>query len=155
MKEDYISFIRSKVGHDEVFLNFSVAVIFDKKGRILLQKRADKKKWGLPGGVVELGESVEDALIREVEEETGLKAKPIKLLGIYSKYKVSYPNGDRCQAVATVFYVKIVGGSLKTRFADETLGLSYFSKGEIPKLAAPDFEDMVKDAFGGKEAVWR
>ena len=155
MKKDYIKWIRNKVGHEEIFLNFAVAIVFDNFGRILLQKRADKNKWGLPGGVVELGESLEDALIREAQEETGLKVKPIKLLGIYSKYKVSYPNGDKCQAIATAFYVKVVGGRLKRKFDDETLDLSYFSKDDIPELAGPDFEDMAKDAFEEKEAVWR
>ena len=156
MKKNYIKWLRSKVGHDEIHLNFSVAIIFNQKGEILLQKRTDKNKWGLPGGVVELGESHSDAVIREAFEETGHKVKPQKLLGIYSgpKYKISYPNGDMVQTVAVAFYVKVIGGNLKTGVDSETLELKYFSKNELPEIAGPDFEDMIKDAFNNKSAVW-
>jgi len=156
MKKNYIKWLRSKVGHEEIHLNFSVAIIFNTKGEILLQKRTDKNKWGLPGGVVELGESHEDALIREAFEETGLKVEVQRLLGIYSgpKYKISYPNGDRIQSVAVAFYVKVLGGNLKTEADSETLELKYFSKNRLPEIAGPDFEDMIKDAFNNKSAVW-
>lgn len=156
MVKNYIKWLRSKVGHDEIHLNFSAAVIFNNKGEILLQKRTDKNKWGLPGGVVELGESHSDAVIREVLEETGLKVKPQKLLGIYSgpKYKVSYPNGDLVQVVAVVFYVRVLGGNLKTERDSETLELKYFSESKLPEIAGQDFEDMIKDAFDNKSAVW-
>lgn len=50
MTEDYISYIRSKVGHDKIFLNFSAGILTDDQGRLLLQKRSDNGKWGLPGG---------------------------------------------------------------------------------------------------------
>jgi len=48
------------------------AVIFDRRGRLLLQQRSDGGQWGLPGGSIEIGESVTDAVRREVREETGL-----------------------------------------------------------------------------------
>jgi 8-oxo-dGTP pyrophosphatase MutT (NUDIX family) len=58
------------------------AVIFDE-GRVLLQRRDDTGRWGLPGGGVEPGESVRQALIREVREETGLEVEPLRLIGVY------------------------------------------------------------------------
>ena len=156
MKQNYIKWLRKKVGHDKILLNFGVAVILNKQGEILLQKRTDKNKWGLPGGVVELEESYSEAAVREAFEETGLKVKPKKLLGIYSgqKYKISYPNGDKVQTVAAAFYVEIVGGKLKTQKDAETLELKYFAKGNLPEIAGPDFEDMISDAFDGKSEVW-
>ena len=82
--KNYIAWIESKVNHKRIFLNFASGVIFDNKGSILLQKRGDTNKWGLPGGAIELGESLEKAAIREALKETGLKIEITKLLGIYS-----------------------------------------------------------------------
>lgn len=68
MMNDYIKSIRNKVGHDTIILNFSDACITNNKGEILLQKRsATEEIWALPGGAVEIGESVEEAVIREVK----------------------------------------------------------------------------------------
>ncbi|MET3559182.1 ADP-ribose pyrophosphatase YjhB (NUDIX family) [Streptococcus rupicaprae] len=50
MTQDYISYIRSKVGHDKIMLTFAGGILTDDAGRILLQKRGDFGKWGLPGG---------------------------------------------------------------------------------------------------------
>ena len=60
------------------------AVIFDRRRRLLLQQRSDGGQWGLPGGSVEIGESVTDAVAREVREETGLTVTPRRLIGVYS-----------------------------------------------------------------------
>jgi ADP-ribose pyrophosphatase YjhB (NUDIX family) len=60
------------------------AVIFDRRRRLLLQQRSDGGQWGLPGGSVEIGESVSDAVVREVREETGLTVTPRRLVGVYS-----------------------------------------------------------------------
>jgi ADP-ribose pyrophosphatase YjhB (NUDIX family) len=59
---DYIKWIRSKVGHETIILNFSGACITNENGDLLLQKRSkDEEAWGLPGGAVEVGESIEEA----------------------------------------------------------------------------------------------
>lgn len=154
-KKDYIKWIRSKVGHEKIFLNVAVAVIFDKEGNILLQHRADKNKWGLPGGTLELGETIEDALKRETYEETGLKVEPTELLGIYSKYTVVYPNGDICQPIGVIFYAKVIGGQLRTSNDSESLDLKYFSKNNLPELAGPDFVEIIDDAFAHRKNLWK
>ena len=70
--------------------------IFNEKGEILLQRRADNGYWGLPGGKVDIGESVEQGAIREVLEETGLHVTIKRLIGVYSDpqhYSImSYPS---------------------------------------------------------------
>ena len=72
-------------------------VVFNSRGEVLLQKRADNGYWGLPGGRVDIGESVEQGAIREVLEETGLHVTVKRLIGIYSdpeQYSIlSYPWG--------------------------------------------------------------
>jgi 8-oxo-dGTP pyrophosphatase MutT (NUDIX family) len=61
------------------------AVIFDWPGRLLLQQRSDGGQWGLPGGCVETGESLHEAVVREVREETGLTVVPDRLVGVHSR----------------------------------------------------------------------
>ena len=71
---DYIQNIRKKVGKDKIILNFTCGIL-SQSGKILLQKRADKGTWGLPGGAIELGESALEALVREFYEETGIEIR--------------------------------------------------------------------------------
>ena len=66
-----------------MILNGSVAVVTDDAGRVLLQHRSDGR-WGLPGGLMELGESCEDTARRETREETGLALGGLRLLGVWS-----------------------------------------------------------------------
>ena len=63
------------------------AIIFDRRGRLLLQQRSDGGQWGLPGGSVEIGESVREAVAREVREETGLTVAARRLVGLTSPTK--------------------------------------------------------------------
>jgi len=70
---DYIKWIREKVGHDPIILNFSSAIIVNEKNEILLQKRyKDKNIWGIIGGIMNYGESSAETVIREAKEETNL-----------------------------------------------------------------------------------
>ena len=81
MKKNYIKYIRSKVGHEKIFLNFVCGALFDIKGNILLQRRGDTKRWGLPGGSIELGENFKKALKREFQEEVGVSIMLLDLIG--------------------------------------------------------------------------
>lgn len=154
--KNYIAFIRSYVGHRNIFLNYAVGVIFNKEGKILLQKRSDTGNWGLPGGAIELGESLEDAAIREVYEETGLKVSVKKLLGIYShpKYTKTYSNGDKNQPIVVAYYCKFLGGSLKIT-DKETLDLKYFSITKLPKITGLQHKNMINDALSAKTHISR
>lgn len=84
--KDYIRYIRGKVGHDLIFLNFSGGIIYNERGEILLQRCGDRNQWGSPGGAMELGESIEETAIREIYEETGLNVEVEHLIDVYSKY---------------------------------------------------------------------
>src|SRR5437868_12667488 len=83
---------------------------------ILLEKRRDCGWWGLPGGKVEPGESLVDAAVREVREETGLAVEVTHLIGVYSEpcgRIVTYPdNGDVVQLVDVVVGARVLSGSL-------------------------------------------
>jgi len=83
----------------------SFVVVFDKKDRVLLSHRRDLDIWNLPGGGVESGELPPAAAIRETREETGLRIKITRLVGVYGK--------SHRDELVFVFMGKIVGGSLK------------------------------------------
>jgi 8-oxo-dGTP diphosphatase len=85
-------------------------VVFDAKGRVLLVRRKYppyKGRYALPGGFVEIGETVEDACRRELAEETGLVAGRLRLVGVYSDPKRD-PRQHTCSAV---FLAKAARGS--------------------------------------------
>ena len=152
---DYIKWIRDKVGHDTIILNFSVACITNENGEILLQKRSDKDDiWGLPGGAVEIGESIEDALIREVKEETGLNIEAEQFIGVYSKYFVTYPNGDSSQSICHLFKCNTLNGNLMVD-NKETFDLKFFDKNNIPKLFIQQHTDMLNDFFENKIGIFK
>ena len=118
------------------------AVIFDRRRRLLLQQRSDGGQWGLPGGSVEIGES-----LREAEEETGLTVVPRRVVGLYSNPKlqvVRYPNGSVWHYINVCFECTVRGGRLTT--CDETLALRYFAPGRLPATLLPNHRIRIHDA---------
>lgn len=153
---DYIPWIRSYVGNQEIILNFSGGIITNQKNEILLQLRSDKKLWGLPGGAVEKGESVEHTAIREILEETDLQVEITSLLGIYSRYFDTYPNGDKAQTITTMFIfetIEIEGSH--SAWNTETLDLRFFSRDNLPEIANQQHKDAIQDYFSGKLGFYR
>lgn len=150
---DYVSYIRSKVGQDSILLPFAAGVLTDNDGQILLQKRADMNKWGLPGGCMELGESSVETLIREFYEETGIKVVPIKLLNVYTNFETIFPNGDRAQTVGIIYEVKSTSPfDIHDIKNDETLELAFFSKDDIKmlELATRQHQVIIEEFFSGE-----
>jgi 8-oxo-dGTP pyrophosphatase MutT (NUDIX family) len=123
------------------------AVIFDRRRRLLLQQRSDGGQWGLPGGSVEIGESLATAVAREVLEETGLTVVPRRLIGVYSDPSlqvVRYPNGNVWHYVNACFECVVRGGELTT--CDETLALDWFSPQRLPSTLLPNHRIRIRDA---------
>ncbi|MCD0485342.1 NUDIX hydrolase [Streptacidiphilus sp. ASG 303] len=113
-------------------------VIVDDHGRALLIKRRDNGHWEPPGGVLEAGETIPDALAREVYEETGLKIQtPAVLTGVYK-------NMTRL-IVAMVFRCEAVEGSLTT--GDETHALRWATRDEVTDLCDEAYAIRVLDAL--------
>ena len=109
-------------------------IIFNEENQVLLQKRADVKLWGIPSGHVEPGETVKDAAVREVLEETGLQVRILRLIGVYSEpdsQVFRYPDGRVTHFVTCCFQAEVVGGNL-TVCPPETLDLRYFSCDHLP-----------------------
>ena len=111
------------------------AAIFDEHGRIFLTRRADNGQWCLPGGGVEAGESVTEACEREVWEETGLRVRVKRLVGVYSHSDqlVVYPDGNKAHIVALHFEAEIISG--EPGLSNETTDFGYFTLEQIQGLA--------------------
>ncbi len=125
------------------------AVISDAQGRVLLQQRTDNSRWGLPGGVVEYGESIVAALHREVMEETGLTIEIGRLIGVYSDPDhhqiITYPDGNVIHFVSTCFECRPTGGTLT--LGDETSGLAWFTPPAWPPDLMPVHRLRIDDAL--------
>ncbi len=128
-------------------------IIFDADGqKVLLTRRTDNGQWCLPGGRLDPGESVEECIIRETLEETGLHIRVIRLLGVYSNPHMIavYADGNRWQVIAISFLAEVVGG--EPRLSDETTGIGYFS---LEEMAGMDLmahhRERISDALAGQE----
>jgi 8-oxo-dGTP pyrophosphatase MutT (NUDIX family) len=131
------------------------AVIFDRKGRLLLQQRSDGGQWGLPGGSMEIGESAAQAVVREVREETGLDVRPRRLIGVYSDPRlqvVRYPDGNVWHYVSLCFECTVRGGTLTT--CDETLALEYFPLHRLPSTLLANHRIRIRDARTRRPAAY-
>jgi ADP-ribose pyrophosphatase YjhB (NUDIX family) len=111
------------------------AVVVDPDRRILLHRRTDNELWSIPGGGMEVGETIAETVVREVEEETGLKVEPERLVGIYTnpRHVVAYDDGEVRQQFSVCFACRIVGGQLLDR-ANESLEVGFFSPEEIEAM---------------------
>lgn len=113
------------------------ALIFDDEGRILLGRRRDVDWWNLPGGGMEAGETVDEALRREAREETGLEVEVGQLVGVYSK--------PQKQEVVLTFRCRVVGGTLQP--TEEIRESRYFPPGALPRNTLPKHRQRVEDAL--------
>ena len=132
------------------------AIIFDPtREKVLLTQRTDNGQWCLPSGRVEAGESVAEACVREVFEETGLIARVTRLVGIYSDPDklVVYPDGNKAHIVALSFEAEIIGGELGG--SDETTDWGYYSKKQMEEELdmLPGHMERIKDSISGQVAV--
>jgi 8-oxo-dGTP diphosphatase len=115
-------------------------VIADDHGRALLIQRRDNHHWEPPGGVLELGESVEDGLRREVREETGLDVEPDTLSGVYKNMSRGI--------IALVFRCKVTGGQLTTN--DEVTAFRWADEDTIRQLTSEAYAVRLLDALHEK-----
>ena len=144
----YITWLRGKIGRQKTLIVYGTVILRDERRRVLLQRRVDNGLWGLPGGILEPGESMLDCARRELYEESGLSAGELRLTGVYSdpQYDVVYPNGDEVQQYTVCFEGQMSGGRLQLD-PEETSDLAFFDVAEIPRAEMASFYlDMLGDA---------
>ena len=143
---------------DPTAIRLSVSAVVWSKGHgsaLLLMQRSDNGSWGLPGGYVEVGESVADAAAREVLEETGVRIELGRLVGVYSDpamQVIAYPDGRRVQAVNLCFEARPLATTEPTT-PEETLATGYFEPSALPEPLVPIHAIRIRDALDGESAT--
>ncbi|SEO52212.1 NUDIX hydrolase [Actinacidiphila rubida] len=129
----FIKDIRAKAGDTLLFLPGVVMVVFDERGRVLLNRRADNGKWALISGIPDPGEQPAEAAVREIHEETGVSAVVEQVLSVFTNEPVTYPNGDRAQYIDIVLRCRAVAGEARVN-DDESLEVGWYALDELPPL---------------------
>ncbi len=124
----------------------AAAIIVNEEGQILMQSRADRDRWGLPGGCQELGERFQETVIREIKEETNLDVaeEDLELLDIVSgpSRRSDYPNGDVVINNTALYCVRKYSGELK--WNHESKEMKFFDLDNLPPEEKQHDPDLVK-----------
>ena len=126
-------------GKEKIRLGVAVALI-NLKNEILLEKRTDCEWWGVTGGKLDLGETIQDCAVREIKEECNvlIESKLLKLIGVYSDPEegriLQYPD-NRVHLVDIVYLIQKKFFRLKK--SEESLDLKFFNFNKLPDLIVP------------------
>ena len=134
----YIRSIRERIGNQLLFMPSVSAIIINADGQILLAFHTDRNVWGTIGGAIDPFEQPEEAVAREVREETGLVVEVQGLVGVFSgpEFVVEYPNGDRTLYLSVAYRCRIIGGELQPD-GEEISEARFFSPEELPMVPMP------------------
>jgi len=124
--------MRSVIGHQLLLLAGANVIIINSDRHILLQQR-DDLSWGLPGGLLEPGESLEQTAAREVKEETNLDVHSLQFLKVFSgaDYTFVLPNKDAINVITALYYTESWTGEMLVDSV-EGLALDFFSPEQLP-----------------------
>ncbi|MFW6642107.1 NUDIX domain-containing protein [Nocardiopsis algeriensis] len=126
------------------------AAVFDDAGRLLLQRRVDNGLWAMPGGAMEMDESLPEAAVREVREETGYEVEVTGLVGTYTdaRHIIAYSDGEVRRQFNICFRARAVGGSMAV--SDESHEVRWFTPEEAVELEMHHTQRMrVEHALAG------
>ncbi len=110
------------------------AIVTDRPGRLLMVHRTDNDLWSIPGGAMDLGESIADAAVRETKEETGLDVEVTGIVGIYTnpRHVMAYDDGEVRQQFSVCFTTRLLGGQLRT--STETSEVRFVERDDLDGL---------------------
>ena len=141
----YVLELRKRIGQAVLLLPGVTGIVLDADGRLLLGRRADNHRWALVGGIMEPGEEVAEAVVREVFEETALLVEPERITGVYTVADIVHDNGDRTCYVVTAFRCSVLSGEPRVN-DDESIDVAFFGLDELPDLQ-PVHRELLEDAL--------
>jgi 8-oxo-dGTP diphosphatase len=130
------------------------AVVLDGETVLLVRRGAEPLagQWSLPGGQLELGETVQQAIVREVREETSLDVEPLRLLGVYDLIDRDAAGVIRYHYVLVDWICTVSGGEL--RAGDDALEACWARRGDLARFALADFTlNAIEKAFAMLETA--
>jgi ADP-ribose pyrophosphatase YjhB (NUDIX family) len=134
----------------------SSAIVVDARNRILLQRRSDSGNWALPGGAMDIGETLAESAIREVREETGFDVQVEHIVGIYSDpaHVFAYDDGEIRQEFSICLACAITGGSKQV--SSESTAVEFFAFEVVADLQMHESVRIrIRDYLDGKSPVLR
>lgn len=110
------------------------AFVLDDANRVLMIRRTDSGLYAIPGGQQEIGETISQTVIREVQEETGIDVKPTRITGIYTdpEHVIAFTDGEVRQEFSICFAARMVGGHSRT--SDESSEVLWVPRDELDSL---------------------
>ena len=153
---DYVRRVRAKMGNEFLLMPSVTALVFDEQRRVLLVRPSHRDRvWVAPGGAVDPDEQPQDAVVREVWEETGLLVEPTELRGVFGgpEYRVWYANGDEVGYMMAVYECRATGGILKTD-GDEIVEARYFAADELGSITLSRWARVIVPEMTVKSGPW-
>ncbi|MBY8885647.1 NUDIX domain-containing protein [Streptomyces sp. PTM05] len=132
---EFLRDLRETVGRRLLCLPGVNAVVLDDEQRVLLVRRSDDGRWTIVGGIPEPGEQPAQAMVREIYEETAVRAVVERVVAVYAEPPITYPHGDQVQFMSTTFRCRAVGGEARVN-DDESTEVGWFALDELPALSA-------------------
>lgn len=157
---DFIKELRQDIGTKELWIPAARGVVLRRAAatedpgaappaatagetEVLLVRRADNGAWTVTSGILDPGEDPAVGAVREVEEETGVIARPVRVAGVFATGLVRYPNGDACRYLDTVLEMEPVSGHARVN-DEESVEVGWFPVSELPEPISAD-QRMVID----------
>jgi len=143
---DYIGDLRKSIGTRPIIMCGANVILLNERDEILLHHRVDRDWWGLPGGAMELGESLEETASREVFEEVGLTCGKLKLFNIYSGKDLYYvyPDGNQVYNVTATFICRDYSGEMVVDLT-EGRDAKFFPLNEVPLNLSSTIRGIVEE----------
>ncbi|WIV12720.1 NUDIX hydrolase [Proteiniborus sp. MB09-C3] len=143
---DYIGELRKLIGTRPIIMCGANVILLNDQDQILLHHRIDRDWWGLPGGAMELGESLEQTACREVLEEVGLVCEDLKLFNVYSGERLyyKYPDGNEVYNVTATYLCNDYSGEIAVDLS-EGRDARFFSLDKIPSNLSTTIKEIVEE----------
>ncbi|MFJ6140764.1 NUDIX hydrolase [Kitasatospora sp. NPDC092286] len=157
MIPEYVAALRALVGPAHLLWMPGVhAVVRDGQGRVLLHRRSDTGDWAVLSGILDPGEEPADGVVREVEEETGIRVVVERLAGVTVSPEVVHTNGHRAQYLELVFVCRPRDPGQVARVADdESLEVGWFAPEALPPMRPRNLTAVRLGLADGERAWFR